>query len=292
MRKTDVTVGVLNYKTPEFLQKSLASIFKYTKGLQFEVCVVDNGSKDESVNLVRTNFSKVKLIVNSQNLFATVGYNQILKSAEGRYCLVMNADIEFLGNVVKSLLSFLKRNKDISAVSCRQITPDGKTDNTCSRFPTPIIEFFESCLFARFFRNEKLIGWYRYSGWSRKNNRKVDVIPDTILLARTEVLAKIGFYDEGMDLFFMENDLCLRLKRAGFSVWHLGTTGVLHHRGASTLKFTPKQMYKFYEHDMLYYYKKHFGFWWWLFLKTVFYSNSMYYLFWPAWLLIRRKILK
>ena len=112
------------------------------------------------------------------------------------------------------------------------------------------------------------------------------------MLARSDVLAKINFYDEGMDLFFMENDLCLRMKKAGFSVYHLGTTAVLHHRGQSTIKFKPSQMYKFYEKDMLYYYKKHFGFWWLLFLFMVFQLNRFYYLVEPLLAYYKRVVLR
>ena len=288
-KKLDVTIALVNYKTPKLLKKCLNSIYRLTKGVNFEICTVDNGSKDKSVEMVRETFPGVKLIVNDKNLFATHGFNQILKLSHASYCLILSPDVEFLENSILKMVQFLNHHRQVAAVSCRQINKEGVFDTTCSRFSTPIIEFYSASLFGIIFKNIKLLSLYRYGSWDRTGLKKVDVISDTVMLARRDVLNKINFYDEGMDLFFMENDLCLRIKKAGFSVYHLGITTVLHHRGQSTIKFKPSQMYKIFERDMLYYYKKHFGMWWWLFLVLIFQSNRLYYFFEPLWALVRPK---
>ena len=77
-------------------------------------------------------------------------------------------------------------------------------------------------------------------------------------------------------------------KQAGYQVWHLGTIAVQHLRGQSTLAFSAKEMYSFYEGDMLYYYRKYFGFWWWLFLFLAFGSNRLYYVIEPALTRVRQ----
>jgi len=291
-KKLDVTIAIVNYKTPKLLESCLSSIYQFTKGVNFEVITVDNGSGDNSVEIVKELFPDVKLVENHKNLFATHGFNQILKLSKAPYCLILSPDVEFLENSILKMVRFLARHRQVAAVSCRQINKEGVFDTTCSRFSTPIIEFYCASFFGIIFKKNKLLSFYRYGGWDRTGIKKVDVISDTIMLARSDVLAKINFYDEGMDLFFMENDLCLRMKKAGFSVYHLGTTAVLHHRGQSTIKFKPSQMYKFYEKDMLYYYKKHFGFWWLLFLFMVFQLNRFYYLVEPLLAYYKRVVLR
>lgn len=290
-KKLDVTIALVNYKTPKLLKNCLDSIYRFTKGVNFEIFTVDNGSGDESVEMVRKIFPGVKLIVNDKNLFATHGFNQILKLSQARFCLILSPDVEFLENTMFKMIKFLDHHKRVAAVSCRQINKEGVFDTTCSRFSTPIIEFYSASLFGKIFKNNKRLLFYRYDNWDRTDIKKVDVISDTIMLVRRDVLTKIDFYDEGMGLFFMENDLCLKMKKAGFSVYHLGTTTVLHHIGQSTIKFKPKQMYEFYERDMFYYYKKHFGFYWFLFLFIFFQSNRFYYLVEPLLAHFRNKSL-
>lgn len=274
----ELTIAIVNYKTPDLLEKCLKSIYKYVKGVTFAVFVVDNNSVDGSTRMVEKKFPKVKLIINRKNLYASVGFNQILREVKSDYCLVTEPGVELLGNAVGSMLAFLKKHPDAGAVSCKQIGKSGEVDATCCRFPTPIIEFFNSSILASFWKNKKLLDWYNYASWKRNSTRKVDVTSDAFMLLRTRVLSEINFYDERMGLFFMEVDLCLRLKKLGYSVWHLGNVAVKHLRGQSTLKFKPIEMDKFYEADMLYFYKKHFGIFWWIFLWIVYKFNRAFWI--------------
>lgn len=95
----------------------------------------------------------------------------------------------------------------------------------------------------------------------RRKFPDVTVITDTIMLVKSDIIKRLGYYDEKLPLFFIEYDLCMRMKQVGYQVWHLGTTAVQHLRGQSTLAFSAKEMYSFYEGDMLNYYRKYFGFW-------------------------------
>ena len=275
----EVTVAIVNYKTPELLENCLSSIFKHVRDVSFVVWVLDNASRDGSVELVRKKFPKVRLIANKQNSMAALGFNTILSQAKSPYCLITEPGVELMNNAVSPMIKFLKRHPKAAAVSTRQVDEVGSFDTTCSRFPTPIIEVFNSSIFSRFVKNKKLLSWWRYRGWKRDSVRRVEVASDIFMLAKTEVLTKVDYYDTNMDLFFIENDLCLKIRSAGYYVYHLGNVTVRHLRGRSTAKFKPSEMYKFYEHDMLYYYKKHFGFFWWLFLVLVFQSNRLYYFF-------------
>lgn len=266
----EVTIAIVNYKTPELLRNCLKSIYKHTKNISFEIFVVDNASGDGSAGIVKNEFPEVELIANKKNLYASAGFNQILKKAESPFCLITEPGVELHNNALKQMLSFLKNHKKAAACSCRQIDENGNVDSTCSRFPTPFIEFFNSSVLSRVVKNEKLLSWYRYGKWERDSIRRVDVVSDIFMLIRTDVLRQVDYYDPQMDLFFIENDLCLKIKKAGYYVYHLGNVTVRHLRGMSTAKFKGSEMYNFYEHDLLYYYKKHFGLFAYLFLWTIY----------------------
>ena len=71
-----LTISIVSYNTKDLLRRCLASIYKYTKNLSFEVIVVDNGSSDGSVLMVKQVFPRVKLIANNANHWYTGANNQ------------------------------------------------------------------------------------------------------------------------------------------------------------------------------------------------------------------------
>ena len=83
-----LTISIVSYNTKALLRRCLASIFKFTQNLSFEVIVVDNDSTDGSASMVKKYFPQVKLIANSANQFYTGANNQALAISEGEYFLI------------------------------------------------------------------------------------------------------------------------------------------------------------------------------------------------------------
>ncbi len=95
---TDLTLIFLNYNTPDWIAKALQSLKKQyldkTK-LKVEVVVVDNASTDNSVALIRQQFSWVKVIEAPENNGFAAGNNLALKQVKSRYAMLLNSDVEF-----------------------------------------------------------------------------------------------------------------------------------------------------------------------------------------------------
>lgn len=289
MGKIDVTISLVNYKTPQLLITCIKTLKKYTKNISYEIIVLDNNSQDESVSLLKKTYPDIKVFASKKNLFATGGNNNVFKYARGTYFLVLNPDIEFINNAIYKMVKYLQKNKSVAAVSCLQLTSDGKKAMTGSNFSNPLVEFWENNLIGRYFSNKKEISKFRISGWNRLDNRVVEVIPDTIMLIRSDIAKQLKLYDEKIALFYMENDLCIRIKKLGFTVVHLGTVRVIHAIGKSTEQVRSYTLNKIYEKDRQYFYKKHFGTKWGYFLKITFIVNNLYYIIEPLVLLLRRK---
>ena len=278
MKQIDVTIALVHYKTPELLLTCLRSINQYTKIVNYEIIVADNNSNDNSKQLVAKYFPKVKFISNKKNLYATGGNNQIYKLSKGNYFLVLNPDIEFFDDAIGKMKVFLDNNPNVAAVSCGQYSKDENLHKVCSRFCTPLIEFWQNNLVGRYFQNKKAINRYLYSNWDRTTTKKVDVISDTIMLIRSSVASELGLYDERLKLLYMENDLCMRIKKLDYSVYYLGSVKVKHHIGQSTKTLSPWEFYKIFDNDMLYYYSKYFNKVWVFFLWSTFKINKIYFL--------------
>ena len=273
----DLSICIVNYNTKQQLQKCLRSIFKNTSGLNFEVLVVDNGSKDNSVQMVKTILPRVKIIANNKNLYFSKAYNLALKKSVGTYCLILNSDTVIPQNSLRDVFIFMQKHPAVSAVSCREVNEKGEVDKTCSRFPTPIIEFLESNILTKPFRKNSLLQKYRYSTWKRDSTKEVDVIPGSFIFIKRSTLKKVGYFDENLLLYYGENDLCLRIKKAGLSVYHNPKVTIIHRRSQSVKQLPPWQLFQITLHDMLYYYRKHFGLAWWIFLWITYRANWIYW---------------
>lgn len=273
----DLSICIVNYNTKQHLQKCLRSIFKNTSGLNFEVLVVDNGSADNSVKMVETTFPKVKIIVSKKNLYFSKAYNLALKKSVGTYCLILNSDTLIPKNSLRDVFIFMQKHPAVAAASCREVNENGQVDKTCSRFPTPIIEFLESNILTKPFRQSSLLKKYRYSSWRRNSTKEVDVIPGSFIFTRRSTLEKVGYFDGNLLLYYGEYDLCFRIKQVGEKIYHLGEITIIHLR-SQTVKLLPQsQIFKIALEDMLYYYRKHFGFLWWLFMWIVYRPNWLYW---------------
>ncbi len=275
--KTDLSICIVNFNTKLILKKCLESIYKNTSGLNFEIIVIDNASTDNSQEMIKTLFPKIKITSKKTNMYFSKGYNLALKKSLGKYCLILNSDTIIPKNTLKKVFQFMESNLHIAAASCRHIDESGETDRTCSRFPTPPIEFLESSILTKLFKNASLLKRYRYKGWNRKSNKIVDVIPGSFIFIKRNILQEIGYFDEKLLLFYGENDLCARIKKIGKFCYHFSEAKITHLRAQSVNLLPKGQLYRIARHDMLYYYKKHFGATWWLLLFIALTPNWIYW---------------
>ncbi len=251
----DVTISIVSYNTCELLKRCLDSIYKHTKNVAFEIIVVDNASSDGSVKMVKSNFKQIKLIENKKNLFFTKAHNEVLSKASGRYFLILNSDTYFTDNSVKKMVDRLDKESSIGAIGGLEIYEEGKIISTGSKFTTPLIDFYELSILGKRLKNKKLINKYKYIRQNRLFDFDVDVTSDAFLMVRTKILREIGGYDSKFLLYYTENDLCLRIKKKGYRILHLGNAKVIHTVSASVKKLGWKKL-DIYYNDLLYYYKK------------------------------------
>ena len=282
--KTLLSISLINYNNMELLKKCLISIYKNIRKIKFEVLLVDNASKDGSVKMVQQLFPKVKLIKNKKNLIFTKAHNQNLSKIRGKYFLVLNEDIQIFKHSIEEIISFLESNPKTGLASCAQIDETGKIDKTCSRLPHPLLEFFEYTFTGKVLRKilnfkkiERGIKKYRYFAWNRKSIRQVEVLPGSFLLGKTELLKKVGLFDENLLLFYEEPDLCQRARKKGYLSFHLGKVKVMHLKSRAIAKLPIFTRYRIAEHDLLNYYKKYFGYKWYLFLWFSLRPNWLYW---------------
>jgi hypothetical protein len=104
----DLTIIVPNFNTKALLRQCLTSIYRYTRGIRFEVIVIDDGSSDGSPEMVESEFPEVILVRNPVPLLYSRNNNLGMKMSRARYACLLNSDTKLLANAFKMLVTFME----------------------------------------------------------------------------------------------------------------------------------------------------------------------------------------
>lgn len=256
MKSIDVSISIVSYNTEEDLRRCLQSIYKYTKGIMFQVLVVDNGSKDKTYEMVKKEFPKVIIHRNKKNQYFTKPNNKNFKNAKGEYFLLLNADTYFKNNSIKKMVDYLRKNQDVGAVEGLEVYEDGSLVPNGSLFSTPVYDFYELSFIGNKIKKVKDLKKYRIVGKKRNETFEIDVGCDAFLMVRSDLFKTVGGYDENFLLYYTENDLCLRVKNLGYRIMHMGDAYVVHKVSVSANALKWKKLDLYYR-DLKTYYVKH-----------------------------------
>jgi heptosyltransferase-1 len=187
-----------------------------SKNLHHEIILVDNASVDNSVSLVKNNFPEVKIIQNSDNIGFGNAANKVIHIAKGEYILFLNTDVILTQGAVSKLIDFMDIDKKAGLCSPDLLKEDGKRQETGITFPSLLTE-----LFGRIDLRETNIPY------------RTDAVRGACMMARTDIVKKIGGFNEKYFLFLEETDLCMRFKKEGYEIWVVPDAKVYHTGGKS-----------------------------------------------------------
>lgn len=232
----DLVVSIVSYRTPDLLASCLRALDDERGSLDMRVSVVDNASGDGSADLVAERFPWVQLVRNARNVGFGAAHNQTLRKSatRARYLLVLNADAAPRPGSLQALVTFLDTHPDVAVVGPRLRYPDGHTQPSRRRFPSPLTLFLESTQAQRFWPDNRVLRQYYMRDRSDDQAQDVDWLVGACLCVRAEAARQIGLFDERFFLYSEELDWCRRFRTAGWRVMYYPQAEVVHLEGAST----------------------------------------------------------
>jgi hypothetical protein len=132
-----ISIIILNYNTFEFTCRCIRSIYDQTKGVEFEVVLVDNASTECNPDKFLEIFPKIKVVKNTENRGFSRGCNDGIKHSKGEYMLLLNSDTVLLNDAIGITYNFLNHNEKVGIATCRLENADGTAQNNCQLFPSP-----------------------------------------------------------------------------------------------------------------------------------------------------------
>jgi N-acetylglucosaminyl-diphospho-decaprenol L-rhamnosyltransferase len=222
----DVSVVVVTYDALPWLERCLESV----RGL--ETIVVDHGSTDGTLELVRERFPEVK-VLERENRGLGAGWNAGMRAASGRYFLLLNADAWVVGGAVAALVAFADLHPEAALVGPKLLNPDGSLQRSVRGFPTLwrlATEYFFLRKLAP--RSRALNGFYA-GGFEHDEVREAEFVMGACMLVRRDAVDAVGLLDEEFFMFSEETDWCYRFSAAGWHVLFFPGAEVVHVGGAS-----------------------------------------------------------
>lgn len=249
MKRPQLSIIVLSYNTKNLLKDCLKSLEDKKKEVSFEVIVSDNGSEDSSVDMVKRDFKWVKLIENKKNLGFAGGNNSAKNACRGKYILFLNSDTIVKKNTLKKTVEYLKKNKDVGALTCKIVLPNGDLDKDARRsFPTPWVSLTHLVLrLDKLFPKSTLFAKYWYGYISENETHEVDVLQGAYLLTHKKILDEVGWFDKDYFLDGEDVDICWKIKSKGWKIIYYPKVGIIHVKGASKGKNEAKKQVPFSE---------------------------------------------
>ncbi len=253
----DLSIIIVNYNVKEFLQNLIHSIEKASTNLTKEIIIIDNASDDGSVDFIKEKFPQIKLIANQTNLGFGKANNIGLKQATGKYILLINPDTLVAEDTFEKMIQFFESNKNIGLAGCKILNPDGTLQLACRRsFPGPWTSFTKVTGLSNLFPNSKIFARYNLTYLDENKSYEVDAISGSFMMMRKEVYEKVGGFDEQFFMYGEDLDLCYRIQKAGYKVFYVHSTQIIHYKGESTKRSSIDETKVFYS-AMHLFVKKH-----------------------------------
>ncbi len=253
MANISISVIVVTYESASDIAECLKSI---PERKDCEVLVIDNNSRDETVQIVRREFPRVRLIVNKKNLGYARANNQGIKESQGRYILLLNPDTTLNPEFIEKTVDFMEKNPTISVLAPKILNPDGTVQDSIREFPDYKILFWEITGLAKIFPKSSVFGRWRMRYFDYTKLQEVPQPMASALLLRRDVLERVGSFDEEFPIYYNDVDLLKRIKESGLKVFYFPEADLIHKRGGSTRLVWKRMIFE--QHKSLYqYFKKH-----------------------------------
>jgi len=229
-----LSIIIVNYNTGPLTAACITSILQQELPFGFEIIVVDNASRDESVSHLQSDFPEINVLANDQNAGLAAGVNKGLSIASGTYFLILNPDIIVLPGALEKLIEYLATEKEVGMVGGQLISPNGEIQDSCYRFYAPLTVIYRRTWLGKTRRGNKDVARLLMKDFDHRSTRDVDWLMGACLLVRAKAVREVGGMDERFFLYFEDVDWCRRFWEAGWRITYVPAAQFSHYHQRSS----------------------------------------------------------
>jgi GT2 family glycosyltransferase len=230
----DLSIICVNWNSLEYLRECLASVYQNTRGISFEIIVVDNASPEGGVETLLEKFPELVIVQSTENVGFARANNLGFQRALGKYVLLLNPDTELRGPAINILVENARALGSFGIIG-------GKLLNTDLTIQTQAIQTFPTILNQLVNIESLRLRWPACWLWNiaplfAKNGKpvKVEVIPGACMLLKSEVFRKVGMFSEEYFMYAEDIDLNWKVRALGLANFYVEDAEIVHHGGRSS----------------------------------------------------------
>jgi GT2 family glycosyltransferase len=272
----DVSICIVTYRARDFLRDCLRSIYGTVDSVSFEIIIVDNHSEDGTLEMLRSDFPDIRLLVNDHNTGYTKPNNQAIRESSGRYVLLLNPDTIVESNTIPELVNFLDAHPEVGIVGPKVLNRDGTLQKQCRRSEARPWDAF--CYFSglsTIFPHDKRFAGYLMTYLSEDTAHEAEAVSGSCMLIRRNVIEQIGGLDENFFAFQEDTDFCRRARLAGWKVFYNPSAQLVHFAGEGGSRVQPFRSIVEWHRSYYLYYRKHFAKDYWFVFNWIYYLGML-----------------
>ena len=244
-----VSIVIVSNNVRPLLTECIDSVRLALAGLSGDITVVDNCSKDDTVEYLQKHYPDVRLIINKENVGFARANNQAIRQTDSEYVSLLNPDTIVYEPTIHGCIDFMDAHPEAGGTGVRMLNREGQVAPESRRaIPTPWVAMLKMLGFTRRYYMSDL-------PWDEPG--RIEVISGAYCLLRRKALDEVGLLDEDYFMYGEDIDLSYRLLKGGWQNWYL-PYDIVHYKGGSTQKTSFRYVHVFYQ-AMLIFFRKHYG---------------------------------
>ncbi len=221
-----ISIVVVTSNSSKYIERCLDSIliqdFK-----DYEIIVVDNGSEDDTLPIIKSRYSNILLSCNLKNLGPCHARNQGIAKANGKFVLCLDYDVKLLDNFLTNIYKAIENGDNIGAVGPKILMLDGKT-------------IYSAGIYFSYLRRFHDIGDTKIDAPAFGHKKYVAGVSSAAVIYRREALETVKqngeYFDEDFFYLFEDVDISWRLRKMGWKILYTPDAACLHVSGKSRKK--------------------------------------------------------
>jgi GT2 family glycosyltransferase len=242
-----LSVVVVNHNRCDLLKLTLNSLIKAGNGIDSEVIVVDNGSTDNTIAVLQTDYPQFRHVNNKVNEGIAKAANQGIQASRGEYILIVNPDVILGKETLEKVTAYMDEHEGVSGLGVRMLGPQGSFLQESNRGLTKAwVSFFKLTGLAKHFPKSRLTN-RNHKEWVQEfQTSEIDILNGAFMLVRRSVFNEIGGFDERFHTYGYDIDLSYRMRLAGFKNYYYPKTYIINFKSHYIPKFSWQYIKHFY----------------------------------------------
>jgi GT2 family glycosyltransferase len=223
-----LSIILVNQNSQNGLRLALTSLYKATGNIEHEIVVVDNASADQSLEMLKTEFPNVQLIVNQKEAGLSAANNQALQMVSGEYILLLDPNTVIGSDLFEKLNTFMDTHPLAGGVSVRMVDFRGDYLQRSKHTLNGVWAAFIKLVGLTSYFPKTFSYTLKKAEWVDEfDTKEIDVLNQTCMLLRRSALKNTGLFDERFKKYGFNIDLSYRIRLQGFKNYYYSKTYII-----------------------------------------------------------------